>query len=300
MVGFDLGTLGFKVAQLKRRFGRYFIIGQAQTTLKSGLISRNGLTEPEVFSRLVSETFRQTKPQPITDRRLTAALPESFIYAKNVTLPTGSIPEAKKTLQYTLEFEAAEIFPISPEDAYIDYIVSGTSPSTTNILVVAAPKAIVDSFSQIIVKSGFELTAIQTKALALARLFLNPKRKESVVLCDIGAKVTKLSIFHQGQLILAVTTAIGAIDLRKNPTNFKRLGGEISKTIDFYRDKYGDARWQAERIIISGGGAHVPKVNSKITKIVGIRSEIGQPIVTIDSYDPQFAVAYGLSLASQL
>lgn len=300
MIGFDLGTQGFKVAQLKKRFGRFIVYGQNLVAFGPGVLSRDGVSQKEVLSRKIISASSEAKPHRIEEKKIMAALPESFIYTKSVVLPTPNPKEAKKTLQYTLQFEAAEIFPIAPEDVYIDYILTGLTKQSSTTLVVAAPKTIVDDFSELIHELGFELRSIETKALALARLFLNPKHKSAVVLCDIGASVTKLSIFHDSQLRLTVTTALGAIDLRKKIESVKRFSREITNIIDFYQTKYNQPNWQPEKIIISGGGAHVPDVDRKLSKVCGIIAEVGRPIVTIDGFDPQFAVSYGLALVDDI
>lgn len=300
MIGFDLGTQGFKVVQLKKRFGRFIVYGQNLVAFGPGVLSRDGISQKEIFNRKIASAIQDSKPHPIDETKIRAALPESFVYTKSVVLPTPNQKEARKTLQYTLQFEAAEIFPVAPEDVYIDYILTGSAKQSSTILVVAAPKLIVNDFSDLIHSIGFELQSIETKALALARLFLNPKQKSTVVLCDIGANVTKLSIFHDSQLRLTVTTALGAIDLRKKAESVKRFAREITNVIDFYQTKYNQPNWQPEKIIISGGGSHVPEVDQKLSKASGLKCEVGHPIVTIDGFDPQFAVSYGLSLSDYL
>lgn len=296
MVGFDLGTLGFKIAELKRRFGYFTVVGQSQVELDSGTINRHGINQPEQLARLVTQSFRQAQPHPINNRQLIAALPESFIFTKSIDLPTSRPKEAIKTLKYTIQFEAAEIFPVPPEEVYLDYQVNSVSKQATKILVVAAPKAIVNDLIKIMDQSGYLVQAIETKALALARLFIRPWEKQSVIFCDIGASVAKLSIFHDSQLMVTLTTAIGAKNLRHRIDSVKNLGREISRIIKYYQDKYQQKTWQPEKVIISGGGAHVPKVAHKLGQATKLTAEIGVPVVKINGYDPQFAVAYGLSL----
>lgn len=296
MVGFDLGTLGFKIAELKRRFGYFTVVGQNQVILDSGTINRHGINQPEQLARLVAESFHQAKPRSIKNNQLIAALPESFIFTKSIDLPTGRPKEAIKTLQYTIQFEAAEIFPVPPDEVYLDYQVNSVTRQSTKILVVAAPKAMVNDLIKVMDQSGFFVQAIETKALALARLFIRTSEKRSVIFCDIGASVSKLSIFHDSQLMVTLTTAIGAKNLRHRIDSAKNLGKEISNIIKYYQDKYQQKDWQPEKIIISGGGAHVPKVTSKLGDATKLPAEIGVPVIKIVGYDPQFAVAYGLSL----
>jgi type IV pilus assembly protein PilM len=299
MIGFDLGTAGFKVVELKRRFGRFVIAGQNQTNLETGLVSRNGIKQSESFARLFTVTLKDAKPKSIRGKTFIAALPESFLYTKNISLPTKNPKEVIRILNYTLQFEAAEIFPVSADEVYLDYQISAQDKESTNVLVVASPKGIVDDFLKIVDSIGYEVRAIETKALALGRLFFPKNRKPSVVFCDIGAKVSKLSIFNTRQLTLAITTAVGATDLRKKIGNAHHLGKEILNSIEFYQSKYHQSDWQPEKIIISGGGAHVPRVARELTKTTNIPSEIGQPSVAIEGYDPQFAVAYGLALGME-
>src|SRR5690606_35931448 len=97
----------------------------------------------EELARQTYKLFSSGLTGKIETRRVAASLPVSFTYSRVVNLP----PMEDKDLKEAVRLEVEQSIPVPYEELYVDY-ESADNPkdSTLEVLIVAAPKKIVDSY----------------------------------------------------------------------------------------------------------------------------------------------------------
>ncbi|MBM2821100.1 MAG: type pilus assembly protein PilM [Candidatus Berkelbacteria bacterium] len=165
-----------------------------------------------------------------------------------------------------------------------------------DVLVVAAPKKIVDSFAQTIQAAGLELESLETKPVSVTRALIGPNDKNPYLVLDIGAKTSSLICFDQGTIKLTSTISCGGDDLAKDyQANVDNLASEIIHLVKYYQNRIGQATIFL-KIILAGGGANTPNIAATLEQSTKIKTEITWPIIKTKTYNPKFASVLGLAM----
>lgn len=294
ILGLDIGYQTLKVMQLKGDGPGASLLGVSEITIPPKTLGQEGIKDKKKIANAMLEAMRNAKPHPISAGIVSSALPESLVFTKSVDLPSMSFEEINKNIPY----QASEFFPIPPQETYMDWQVVGSlaGANTTDVLVVAAPKIIVDSFADMIQSAGLELSSLETKPVADARALISAKDLNPYLILDIGAKNSSLTCYDQGTIKLTSTISIGGDDLGTdlNP-NIKGLSSEIVHFIKYYQNRIGQATI-FRKIVLAGGGANLKDLPEKLEKATRIKAEIGWPQIKTKTYNPKFATVVGLAM----
>ena len=291
--GLDIGHETLKVAVGSPHGGSAQIVSLAEVPVPKGSKTARGIKDKDIIAQKIREAKETAKPKRITAKACISALPESLVFTKVVDLPTMSDRELAKALP----FELSNIFPISPEEAYFDWAMLGPAPKQgeMEVLVVAAPKTLVEDFIDVVDKSGSELVALETKPVALTRLFAKPTMKGGFIIADIGAVVTGIDLVVDGNLHLTATVEVGGDHLKTNPEAVKQIADEIRNLAKYYVNRIG-AKTEFRHVALCGGGANLKGVGDSLEKLLKIPVAVGQPALAIPQYNPTFATVLGLAL----
>ncbi len=361
----DIGFNTLKVVEIKKRGNRYRLRGLNTVEVPPGCVTKDGLREPEKIVQALQKALVEAKPRHIDAKCVITALPESLVFTKILTLPR--IKEAD--LAKTIPFEAAEIFPVPVNDLYLDWQIlsqgtaqvsnvknqekivqtqktdSKTAPQqsqpvsgtlgTIDVLIIGAPKKIVDSFHVALAKFGFELLILETKPIAMARALVSPRETSGILLLDIGAESSSMTIVDGGILRFTGTVAAGGNALIRalsegcktnevdtlqrlqtgqlgvDETQIKQyiapavspIIDEIDHAIRFYHNRI-QAEGRINFIRIAGGGANIPGIAANIQEKTGRHAEIANPLLNISNppsqITPQFTLSYAAAIGCAL
>ncbi|TSC92063.1 MAG: type IV pilus assembly protein PilM, partial [Candidatus Berkelbacteria bacterium Licking1014_96] len=204
--GLDIGSYTIKAAQVKFHGERAELFAASIVDLpdpKMALMKkdRRGLIES------IKKAIALSKPHKIDTIYVASALPESKAYSDIITLPQMEEEE----LKMAVPFEAAKHMPLTLEESYIDFsVIEINKDKKMKILVVGAPRELVDFYRQIIAQAGMELVSLEVKPIAAARALLNKEIKKQVILIlDVGANNSSITIFLEGNIIVATTVFSG-------------------------------------------------------------------------------------------
>lgn len=291
--GLDIGLKTLKMVQVKGVGPGAYLTGAVEVAVPEHSITKEGVKDKDKLAKILQEAIVVAKPGRITTKLVASALPESLVFTKSLEMPKMRPEELAKNIP----FQATEFFPIPPEETYMDWQVVGELPNgTTEVLVVAAPKVLVDSLKETIEKAGFELMGLETKPIAVARALLKPKTPGPILIIDIGAAGSALTCFDQDTIKLTSTVTIGGDKIIENVEGgVQVLAAEASHLTKYYQNRLGQAQ-VFKKIILAGGGANIKNMPEIMEKALKIQTEIGQPVIRVNNYDPKFATAIGLSL----
>ena len=292
--GLDIGYKTLKVIQLHGDGPGASLQGVLEVEIPPKTLSKEGIKDKKKVAEAIIAARRNAKPRPISAQIVSSALPESLVFTKSVDLPAMKLEEIHKNIAY----QANEFFPIPPNETYLDWQIVGNLPgaNTIDVLVVAAPKVIVDSLAETIKEAGLELASLETKPSAVARALVAPKDRGPYLILDIGAKSSSLICYDQETIRATSTISFGGGDLATDfQTNVKSISAEIVHFIKYYQNRIGQAAI-FQKIILAGGGANTPEVTSAIEGASRIKTVIGWPVIKTKTYNPKFATVIGLAM----
>lgn len=204
----DIGYKSMKLMQINR--GKHCkVIGFGVTGFDPSAIENGIIKKPDVLAEALKQLITKDLVGKVTTRRVALALPAAHTFTHATQLPKLS----SKDLQQAVRTEAEQSIPHAFDDLYVDYEVTHRSSEDTDVLVVAAPKKLVDSYVLFARLAGLEVAAIEPTINAGARLFVRSSQSPPIpptILIDFGSLTSDLTIYDQN--IIVSGTAPGGGD----------------------------------------------------------------------------------------
>lgn len=332
-LGIDLGAGNIKLVELRNEQGRPRLVTYGMYEVPTEQIVDNDWSKrrPEAVHALKS-LLEQTKAK---SRLVVSALPTFAVFSSLISIP----PVTAKELPNAIRLEAKKVVPRPIEEMILDWkeiqpsasaqtasvgsaepetdtdrlgtIKTGKAPQQRKILITAAPKELVDEYVSIFKEAGLRLVSLETEALALSRSLIG--RDPSVVMVvDMGAKTTNLSIIEQGIPLVNRAVNFGGamvtqkIGVRtgmsvKQAEQWKRDMGvimnrgqlspairdilddvlhEIEYLFQLYRRQFSPAAGAGsaiEKVVLAGGTSFVPGLAQYIAEKLNVPVHIGDP-----------------------
>lgn len=313
--GIDIGYSSIKIMEISQNGRTPKITGYGYASFDSECFKNGIITDHETLAKTVYELVSSNLVGHLTTRRVVSAVPAGRSYNRILTLPAMN----KGDLREAVLMEAEQYIPVPIDDLYIDYQVGESKDDTVEVLVVAAPKAEVDSYVTLFQMLGLETAAIETSINAGTRLVRHAENTDvPTLIIDFGSRSTDLSIFDK---VLRVTGTVSAggdhmtdaiskslsvtaqqahtiktkygIDASKKQKQvigavqpvLDKLVAEIKKMNRFYQDRAGDKK--IEQVIILGGGANMPGLADYITDHVRVATRMCNPWLNLSFGDLQ-------------
>lgn len=333
-VGIDIGSKTIKLVELSKTSAGYRLNA-------SGVVAYNGpgvneMNDDKEYGNLCGVVKKLKKEAKIESKDASIALPESLVYTRIIKFPLLTDAEIASAVKW----EAEQYIPIPVTEAVIQHQVverrENTTPAQVLVLLVAAPKALVEKYAKVIETCGMNLVSVETELLALVRA-LAPA-DQTVLIVDFGAKATDIAVSRRGILSFsrsiptagdALTRALeqglgvaagqaeeykrtyglssvqleGRVKIALDPV-FRLIAEEIKKTIHYYQsEERGEV---PSSVILSGGSSNMPEAMTALTKYLGMEVIMGNPFekVTLDpqaakilaGYAPLYSIAAGLAM----
>ena len=333
-IGVDVGSKSIKIVELAKERGSFRLRA-------SGIVGYSGATPDKLKSDKEMTPLAQSlrklhKEAKISGKEVVIALPESQVYTRTIKFPMLTDVEVASAVRW----EAEQYIPIPLNEAVIQHQIierrENTTPPEVLVLLVAAPRSLVEAYQRLVQLAGLTLTAAETELMALVRS-LAPAEGTSLIV-DFGARSTNIAIANNGQLTFSrsISTAGDAFTRaiaqslgieQQQAEEYKRtyglsqtkLEGKVKKALDtifrmvidelrkamqFYQ---GEEKGEVPRsLILSGGTAGLPDAVSLLTKELGLEVVIGNPFskVSVDpeaakslsGYAPLYSIAVGLAM----
>lgn len=333
-VGIDIGTKSIKVVEV--------VLESGKPTLKAaGIVgvqdaSVNNLQTDQEFANLAQIIKKLMSSAKISSKQVSISLPESLVFTRSLRFPLLTDSEIASAVKW----QAEDIIPIPIKEAIFQHTVlerdENAQPPEVLVLVVAAPRTLVEKYVKLMTLAGLTVTNIETELLAMTRS-LSPAG-QTVLVLNLGSKSTDIAITKNLRLVFsraiptggdaftrAVSQAMGVnaaqaeeykrtyglstSQLEGKVANaiapiFKIVTEEIKKAIHFYEtEEKGEL---PGTMILAGGGAGLPDMAANLTKSLNMEVVIANPFskLTVNSdlahnitaYAPLYSVSIGLAL----
>lgn len=334
MTGLDIGSKTIKIVELQKE-------GDAYTLLASGIVGYSGtnvekMTDEKEMTTLAQVIKKLHDQAGVSSKDVVISLPESQVFTRTIKFPMLTDAEVASAVKW----EAEQYIPIPVNEAIIQHTVllrnEKASPPEVIVLLVAAPRTVVEKYTKVTTLAGLNPIAVETELIALTRALAPMGR--TVLLVDLGAGSTDIAIARDSLLSFsrsipiageaftrAVSQGLGVTGTQAE--EYKKTYGlettqlegkvkgaldpvlrlvvdEIKKAVSYYQtEEKGEA---PNAIVISGGSSGMPQITSMMTELLGVESIIANPFgkVRIDAetakklapYAPLYSVAVGLAM----
>lgn len=138
------------------------------------------------------------------------------VMVRNIQVPKMS----EQNLRKSIAFEAGKYISSSVEDSVLEFEIIGDTAdgAQMNVVLVAAPRAMIDSRVDVLEAAGLDPVAVDVEAFASMRALIDNGSDASlsdrtVALLDVGATHTEINLVSKGSLSLSRTIPIAGMSL---------------------------------------------------------------------------------------
>lgn len=307
--GFDIGNRTIKVVQLRRSGDKTIVQGYGYAYFPDGAIVEGIIVDPGAIATAIKPLLHKLTYGKITSKRVVTGLPTAKLFTRTLQLPPMSDDELSQAIGYEVE----QYVPVPLSDLYIDYEIINHKPDKEgkiDVLMVAAPRAIVDSYLQLFDKLGLQISAIESNMTAVVRALLHSgDASASSLVMDIGSKTTDITVY-QKYIPLTASVAVGGetytqsmvkvLGIKRDQANeikvkfgigpsdmrpkilsalsphLEATVKEVKRVVKYYEER-GGRKEKVESMVISGGSAAAPGINEYFEQQVGLPLKVADP-----------------------
>lgn len=310
-VGLDLGMSGIKLVELVNEKGRARLVTYAIADYPNAKTERNYAESADETSALVKKMLGQAKT---TTKRCIAALPISSVFSSIISVPATN----EKELKEAINWQAKKLIPMPLEDISLDSKTLDSDEGgdegkkVMRVLLTGAPKGLVKNYVGIVTGAGLDPLALETEAFAQIRSLVGRDRS-TVMIIDIGAFRTNLTVVEKGVPFLSRSIATGGVSITSSiaktlgipfeqaetmkrdiksmqafaPTGdltpiletlLKPIIDEIKYSFNLYQGQSEAGKQKrVDKIIVTGGSALLPHLPEFLTQLMNVNTYRGDP-----------------------
>ncbi len=318
-LGLDIGTSSIRFVEAQPAGKNFRLLGLGSIPAPSKGIQSDSPLDLQALVEVIKKLLHDGG---VRSKHVRLSLPESKVFTRVIEVPRLS----EKELANSLTWEAEQYIPLPLEEVELDFTILrditsvGTMPKQ-EVLLVAAPKKIIEKYDAITTQLGLEAVSMETDLLAASRACNPSMQQTSYLLIVMGSTATNFMILHKGLTVVsrslevagnAFTRAISqefnfellqaeeykkTYGLDQNKVEgkvYKALAPifgsvieEIKRSIVFYGQKFPDMRLTSA--FVAGGGAYLPGLITALASELGIEAQLANPWTAFIADPKKFA-----------
>lgn len=309
--GLDIGFQNIRLVELLEDKNKIDLVAAGSIPMPPKAMSSNVPSDQEAVSIAIKKLVKDSGTK---SRNVCIALPESQVFTRVIQVPQLS----KQELASAIRWEAEQYIPMPLDQVNLDYSILRDSKETGSvnmeIILVAAPKTLVDRYVHIIEMSDLVVQIIETDCIATLRaLSRSMKSVQTAMIMSITNQATNIIVTHNNvlqfsrsinagseALIRAVSETfnvsqaqaqeylstygfekdkLGGRILQASSTIMNMITKEVKNAESFLKEKYKDVMFQT--IFISGDIARLPGFVVYLAEVIGVESQLANPWIGI-------------------
>lgn len=309
--GLDIGYSSLKAMQVEPSGHQHSVSGYGVTTFEPGSIKNGVIVDPEALAKVAYELFSKNMVGEISTRRVAVSVPASRTFNRTVMLP----PMKKQDVAAAIKLEAEQYIPMPLEELYMDHSIITDTEKGVEVLAVAVPRKIVDSYLLFTKLLGLETVSFETTIAASSRLFVQAEQSDvPTVLIDLGSLSSditiydrtlivtgtvagggdsfsnaisdKLKVSHQEAHVIKTKYGLGLSKKQKEITEaltpiLEQLVKEIRRMIRYYEERTVTEN-KIRQVVTMGGGANMPGLSDYLTSTLRLPVRMCDPWQHLD------------------
>jgi type IV pilus assembly protein PilM len=222
VVGLDIGHQTIKAVQVERSGESWRVTRTAIAATPDESVKDNTVVDPVAVA---SEIRTMLRDADIYANAANIAVSGGSVFMRPILL--APMPEA--TLRKSIRFEAARYVPGSIDDTLVDFeIIGPAEDGQMSVMLVAAPRDVIDSRVQACVMAGLSVDAVDTEVFALYRALVEADhafspQDQTLTIIDVGAMTTTVAVVHGGVFQMTRTIPTGGQALTDSLRSYFRL-----------------------------------------------------------------------------
>lgn len=204
-LGLDFGNHSVKAVQLRNIVRSPELVAFSSQPTPTGVIN----SEDEEHQKQLAEVLKVLYGDGgFRTKNVVVALPEFSIFTRFLEFPGVKEDE----LEDAVHWQAKQVIPVPVAEVQMSWIVLGRDEKKNSyrILLVAAPKKLIDIYIRVIEKAGMDLVAIETESIASGRAIYKSANIKDAVILDFGSQSTDMGIMSNGELVFSQSIAVGS------------------------------------------------------------------------------------------
>jgi type IV pilus assembly protein PilM len=200
-VGIDIGSNSIKVVEIEPTSRGWELVNAAVTPTPKEAIKDGVIINVVEVSHELRSMMKETG---IKATGAICAISGAQVIVRQVQFP--KMPEA--ALRKSIRYEASKYISASMEDSVVEFEILGDADEgNMNVMLVAAPREMIDSRVHVLESAGLEPLVIDVEAFALIRSLVEFSATDefnhrTVALIDMGASHTDVNIVCKGEFAL--------------------------------------------------------------------------------------------------
>jgi type IV pilus assembly protein PilM len=332
IVGLDIGSSCVKAVEVSPRGDGFELVHLGIAPLPHDAIVDGAFLNAGAIADAVREAVAKSGTKA---RNVAAAVSGHSVIVKKISVPAMTVEE----LEESIRWEAEQYIPFDVNEVNLDFevIQHGDAERPMEVLLVAAKRDLIDDYVNLINEAGLTPSVIDVAGFAVENAFeanYEPGPEDVVAVVNIGAQVTNINVVSGGvpaftrdvstggnqytaeiQRALSIgfdeaeRIKIGEPSARESqdvvPQEVEQamrsvtnnLVGEIARSLDFFSATAADTRIQ--RVVLAGGSARVPGIDTVFRERTGLSVEILNPLhkmMPSNRFDPEFLAQVGPAL----
>ncbi len=307
--GLEIEDRSLKAVMIEKRRKGLQVTSCAARRMKKDIIREGQILDKKGLANEIRLLLASARPRPIRSKFVVFSVPESKSFVRTIQIPKMTRAEADEAVKWETEAN----IPVSADKVYLNWQVIGSKDKNDEVLVVAVPKEVIDNYYEAMKLANLSPLAAEVDIIATIRSLTADKGKETVLVIDMGADVTSLSIsreqipFFTSGLPVSGKTFTDALQkglgvswekaeelkakygigsMQKDDMLYKiynplleNLAREVEKSVIFYKESIDSGG--INEIILSGGGALLRQMADYLSQRIGRKVVLGNPAAGI-------------------
>lgn len=208
ILGVDISDASLEVMCLEKKlYGLPKIFGYGRMILPQGVVSDGQIRRPEILVEALKRLLMESAPQKIFHGFGIVSLPDSQVFMMTLHLPSKLVGQG---LHQSILFELETSYPLRLSEHFYDYTILRKDNLFQDVFVALAPRHLVYGYLEVLRHARIFPLAIDIESLSIARSLLRANDKsKNVIIADIGARTTNLTLYESGSIREARTILSG-------------------------------------------------------------------------------------------
>lgn len=313
--GLDFSDRAVKVAQLGEKDGKLFLCGCRREEIPQGIIEEGEIKNPEELVKYIKLAMDKAAPRSIRSKFVIYSIPETKGFIRVIKVPSAQ----KDDLENAIFAEVEQLFPVSMEEAYLDWQVLGGQKDEEDleVLVAVVPQTVVDSYSEVLSMAGLRPVAAEIESIAISRSLISEKiSQKPTLIVDLGKDRTGFIIYKSPSVQFTASIPVCGNELNKAisrqfdisedeaevvkykcglstrgeckkvyeamDSNLNEMMGYIDRLLGYYHEHFSGEK-DIAKVIICGGEARMNGISSLLSLKIKKEIEKGNPWINIIS-----------------
>jgi len=273
--GLDISDSSLKIAKLKKSRAPFFDLASwGEFEIAPRIVKGGEIRDKQALIKIIKEALAKVKGEKLRTKYAVASLPEQKAFLQVIQKPKMT----KEELRSAIIYEAENHIPLPIEQVYLDFRVISPSflkeDSVQEVLVVALPKTIVDSYLSVFKKAGILPKVFETESIAISRaLIKNEESQFPLALIDLEETKANFIIFLKNSIRFTSSILV-------SEGQFALLSEEIKKYVEYFQSHHPEIK-KIEKILVSGNSPKLKEISEILSKDLKISVKFGNPWVNI-------------------